>query len=66
MYVHTLETAPEGLLPPEVTAVGPNILEIHWSPPRKPNGLISSYHVYRYVHALRDIQHVFNLLIYKT
>lgn len=47
VYVCTLETAPEGLQPPEVTAVEPNILEIHWSPPKKPNGLITSYHVYR-------------------
>lgn len=47
VYVCTLETSPEGLLPPEVTAVGPNILEIHWSPPKRPNGLITSYHVYR-------------------
>ncbi|XP_051795531.1 usherin [Acanthochromis polyacanthus] len=45
--VRTLETTPEGLLPPTVFTVGANVLEIHWSPPKKPNGLISSYHVYR-------------------
>uniref|UniRef100_A0A3Q3B8L8 Usher syndrome 2A (autosomal recessive, mild) n=1 Tax=Kryptolebias marmoratus TaxID=37003 RepID=A0A3Q3B8L8_KRYMA len=47
VYVRTLETTPEGLQPPEVNAVGPNILEIYWSPPKKPNGLITSYHVFR-------------------
>ncbi|KAM3624776.1 uncharacterized protein V6R79_001428 [Siganus canaliculatus] len=45
--VQTLETTPETLEPPEVKAVGANVLEIHWTPPLKPNGLISSYHVYR-------------------
>nr|XP_054587843.1 usherin [Nothobranchius furzeri] len=47
VYVRTLEAAPEGLQPPEVKAVGPNIVEVHWSPPKNPNGLITSYQVYR-------------------
>ncbi|XP_070842368.1 usherin [Chaetodon trifascialis] len=47
VYVRTLETAPEGLLPPTVKAAGANLLELHWSPPQKPNGLITSYHIYR-------------------
>ncbi|XP_068172657.1 usherin isoform X1 [Antennarius striatus] len=47
VYVQTLATLPEGLLPPTVKAVGANILEIHWLPPQKPNGLISAYHIYR-------------------
>lgn len=46
--VQTLEAAPEGLPPPTVKAAGANVLEIHWSPPKKPNGLITSYHIYRY------------------
>lgn len=47
VYVRTLETAPEGLLPPSVKAAGASVLEIHWSSPQKPNGLITSYHIYR-------------------
>ncbi|XP_074481361.1 usherin [Sebastes fasciatus] len=47
VYVRTLETAPEGLLPPTVKAAGASVLEIHWSPPQKPNGLVTSYHIYR-------------------
>lgn len=47
LYAQTLETAPEGLLPPTVKAAGASVLEIHWSPPQKPNGLITSYHIYR-------------------
>uniref|UniRef100_A0A1A7W9R6 Usher syndrome 2A (Autosomal recessive, mild) n=3 Tax=Nothobranchiidae TaxID=405002 RepID=A0A1A7W9R6_9TELE len=47
VYIRTLEAAPEDLQPPEVKAVGPNILEVHWSPPKNPNGLITSYQVYR-------------------
>nr|XP_040024120.1 usherin isoform X2 [Gasterosteus aculeatus aculeatus] len=46
-YVQTLESAPEGLRPPTVKAAGPRVLEIHWSPPKKPNGLITSYYIYR-------------------
>uniref|UniRef100_A0A672FK37 Usher syndrome 2A (autosomal recessive, mild) n=1 Tax=Salarias fasciatus TaxID=181472 RepID=A0A672FK37_SALFA len=47
VQVRTLEAAPEGLLTPKVKAVGPSVLEIRWSPPQKPNGVITSYHVYR-------------------
>ncbi|KAM6942982.1 usherin [Xenentodon cancila] len=47
VYVRTLEATPEGLLPPAVKATGANVLEIHWTPPIKPNGLITSYHIYR-------------------
>ncbi|XP_056269140.1 usherin isoform X3 [Pseudoliparis swirei] len=43
----TLETAPEGQLAPTVKAAGARVLEIHWSPPQKPNGLITSYDIYR-------------------
>ncbi|KAM7406312.1 hypothetical protein PAMP_000697 [Pampus punctatissimus] len=48
VYVRTLETTPEGLLPPTVKAAGASVLEIHWSPPQKPNGLITSYHIYSF------------------
>ncbi|KAK2854220.1 hypothetical protein Q5P01_006881 [Channa striata] len=45
--VWTLEAAPEGLQPPTIKAAGANVLEINWTPPEKPNGLITSYHIYR-------------------
>ncbi|TNN67196.1 Usherin [Liparis tanakae] len=47
VYARTLETAPEGQLAPTVKAAGARVLEIHWSPPQKPNGLITSYDIYR-------------------
>ncbi|XP_077419247.1 usherin isoform X1 [Vanacampus margaritifer] len=47
VYVRTLETAPEHLSPPSVKAAGASFLEIRWSPPKKPNGIITSYHIYR-------------------
>ncbi|TWW67416.1 Usherin Usher syndrome type IIa protein [Takifugu flavidus] len=47
VYVQTLEDVPEGLLPPRITAAGASVLEVYWSPPSKPNGLITSYHIYR-------------------
>lgn len=46
--VRTLDAAPEDLLPPVIKAAGAQVLEIHWSPPSKPNGLITSYHIYRW------------------
>lgn len=48
MDVRTLDAPPEDLLPPVVKAAGAQVLEINWSPPSKPNGLITSYHIYRY------------------
>lgn len=47
VFVRTLEATPENLLPPTVKASEANVLEIHWSAPKKPNGLITSYHIYR-------------------
>ncbi|MED6282049.1 hypothetical protein CHARACLAT_027968, partial [Characodon lateralis] len=47
VYICTFEKAPEGLQPPTVKALGPSVLEIDWTPPKKPNGLITSYHIYR-------------------
>ncbi len=47
VYILTSEAAPEGLQPPTVKAAGANLLEINWSPPKKPNGFITSYHIYR-------------------
>ncbi|XP_074522167.1 usherin [Halichoeres trimaculatus] len=47
VHVRTLEATPEDLPPPTIKAAGANVLEIHWSAPKKANGLITSYHVYR-------------------
>uniref|UniRef100_A0A3P9BUF9 Usherin n=1 Tax=Maylandia zebra TaxID=106582 RepID=A0A3P9BUF9_9CICH len=47
VFVRTLEATPENLLPPKVKGSEANVLEIHWSAPKKPNGLITSYHIYR-------------------
>ncbi|KAM3876945.1 usherin [Diretmus argenteus] len=47
VYARTLEAPPEGLHPPTVKAAGAKVLEVHWSPPDKPNGLIISYFIYR-------------------
>ncbi|XP_035991625.1 usherin [Fundulus heteroclitus] len=47
VYLRTLEKTPEGLQPPTAKALGSSVLEIQWTPPKKPNGLITSYHIYR-------------------
>ncbi|XP_072320975.1 usherin [Eucyclogobius newberryi] len=50
IHVQTLEAAPEDMMPPTINAVGPNVLEVHWLPPLKPNGPIISYHIFRRSH----------------
>lgn len=47
VFIQTLEAEPEGLLPPIIKAAGARVLEVYWSSPNKPNGLITSYHIYR-------------------
>ncbi|XP_056441561.1 usherin-like, partial [Gadus chalcogrammus] len=47
VVAQTLEAPPGTLPPPQVTAVGPQELEVRWSAPRHPNGLITSYLVHR-------------------
>ncbi|KAG7465654.1 hypothetical protein MATL_G00155810 [Megalops atlanticus] len=47
VYARTSEAAPEDQGPPTVTAVGPTVIEVNWSPPRKPNGLITAYFIHR-------------------
>ncbi|KAM4602923.1 usherin [Polymixia lowei] len=47
VYARTLEASPEGLAPPTVKAAGAKVLEVHWSPPKNPNGLITSYFIHR-------------------
>lgn len=47
VLIQTLEAEPEGLSPPIIKPAGARVLEVFWSPPNKPNGLITSYHIYR-------------------
>lgn len=46
--VQTSEAVPKALDPPELSAAGATVIEVRWSPPRKPNGLITGYFLYRY------------------
>ncbi|XP_037397596.1 usherin [Pygocentrus nattereri] len=45
--VRTSEATPQALDPPELSATGAAVIEVRWSPPRKPNGLITMYFIYR-------------------
>ncbi|XP_055465169.1 usherin [Psammomys obesus] len=47
IYVRTLEAAPAGLMPPLLKARDSSCIEVKWMPPRRPNGVISSYFIYR-------------------
>ncbi|XP_076156222.1 usherin [Alosa pseudoharengus] len=47
VYTSTFEAPPEHLDPPVVKAAGPAVIEVHWKPPRQPNGLITAYFIYR-------------------
>ncbi len=46
--VRTPEAAPLAQDPPVLTAAGAAVIEVRWSPPHKPNGLIINYFIYRY------------------
>ncbi|XP_016124971.1 usherin [Sinocyclocheilus grahami] len=45
--VRTPEAVPLAQDPPVLTAAGATVIEVRWSPPNKPNGLITSYFIYR-------------------
>ncbi|XP_028580478.2 usherin [Podarcis muralis] len=46
-YARTAEAPPKDLSPPVIAATGSASIEVKWSPPRKPNGIIRNYFVYR-------------------
>ena len=39
-------TAPSGLYPPEVTAVSSTSLQVNWTEPATPNGVIANYSIF--------------------
>uniref|UniRef100_W5NGL3 Usherin n=1 Tax=Lepisosteus oculatus TaxID=7918 RepID=W5NGL3_LEPOC len=41
----TVQGVPENVHPPTVTALGPRALQLSWSVPAKPNGIIREYHI---------------------
>ncbi|KAM8817678.1 usherin isoform 1-T1 [Rhynchonycteris naso] len=47
MFVKTLEAAPTDLSPPTLKALGSACIEVTWLPPKKPNGVITSYFIHR-------------------
>ncbi|XP_045063342.1 usherin [Coregonus clupeaformis] len=47
VYVRTSEAPPEDMDPPTVTAAGATVIQVCWTPPHKPNGLITSYFIHR-------------------
>ncbi|KAG8584399.1 hypothetical protein GDO81_008814 [Engystomops pustulosus] len=46
-YMVTAEAAPEDLDPPTLFAVGPHAITITWKAPKRPNGFITQYIIYR-------------------
>lgn len=46
-YAQTAEAPPKELSPPVVTATGSTSIEVKWLPPKKSNGIIRNYFVYR-------------------
>ncbi|XP_039192169.1 usherin isoform X7 [Crotalus tigris] len=47
VYATTAEDFPEDLSPPIISAIGPTYIAVKWSPPKKPNGIITNYFIYR-------------------
>ncbi|XP_062981457.1 usherin [Elgaria multicarinata webbii] len=46
-YARTAEAPPKDLSTPVITATGSASIRVKWLPPRKPNGIIRNYFVYR-------------------
>ena len=61
VIVQTFEAAPTFLEAPILETKGPNIVDITWSPPRHPNGVITHYLVY-YRNYGSDIELLINRL----
>ncbi|XP_042331708.1 LOW QUALITY PROTEIN: usherin [Sceloporus undulatus] len=47
IYAVTDEAPPQDLSPPIIAATGSTSIEVKWCPPKKPNGKIKNYFVYR-------------------
>jgi len=47
IYVTTKEAAPSMQPSPQLVALGPDVIEVSWSGPQLPNGLITGYSVFR-------------------
>ncbi|KAM9316854.1 usherin [Gastrophryne carolinensis] len=46
VHVTTLDGEPEGMLPPEVTAINKTSVRVIWTPPLNPNGVVTEYSIY--------------------
>ncbi|XP_060070524.1 usherin-like [Ylistrum balloti] len=46
VIVHTLEAPPENLAPPRLKATAPNVVDVSWTSPQQPNGVITQYLIY--------------------
>ncbi|XP_021347323.1 usherin-like [Mizuhopecten yessoensis] len=46
VIAHTLEAPPENLAPPRVKATAPNVVDVSWTSPQQPNGVITQYLIY--------------------
>uniref|UniRef100_A0A8C6X579 Usherin n=1 Tax=Naja naja TaxID=35670 RepID=A0A8C6X579_NAJNA len=47
VYATTVEAFPEDLSPPIISAIGPRYIYVKWLPPKKSNGIIRNYFIYR-------------------
>ncbi|KAM9212500.1 usherin [Dugong dugon] len=47
VFAKTSEAAPKDLSSPTLKALGPACIELTWTPPQKPNGVILSYFIHR-------------------
>jgi usherin len=52
--IWTMEDAPAGLLSPVVVAVNASAVNITWSPPSQPNGVVREYRLVRFVGTTRS------------
>ena len=45
-FIQTIPDLPEGIQPPNLNVLGPTSIRVSWSPPQRPNGMISRYILY--------------------
>ena len=54
-FVYTRQSAPEGVIPPDLEPINATTIRVTWSEPQKPNGIIISYNVSRVVNSTASV-----------
>lgn len=61
----TLPTSPQDISPPELTSISPYEIEITWSPPSKPNGILTQYQVCLIINRVPTLAYLIRVFVIK-